>query len=89
VVSDIRSEDFGIDRVPPTVSALDDDIEIVRVDVHVMLFTVPANDVPKLLFQLSGYGVFACVHMGNFSFLETPSEFGPNTRRHFVCFAYV
>mmetsp|Transcript_32048 Transcript_32048/g.94302 ORF Transcript_32048/g.94302 Transcript_32048/m.94302 type:complete len:243 (-) Transcript_32048:2162-2890(-) len=73
----IRAKDLGIDWVPPAMGALDDDIEVIRVDVHLVLRSVVADRQPDVILQIIGDGMLAGIHVRHLGLLQTLGEFLP------------
>mmetsp|Transcript_19038 Transcript_19038/g.52886 ORF Transcript_19038/g.52886 Transcript_19038/m.52886 type:complete len:211 (+) Transcript_19038:240-872(+) len=73
-VVDVRSQHLGVDGVPPAVRALDDDIEVGRIDVQVVLRSVVTDRGADVILHLRRDGVLAGVHVGDLRPLQSPRE---------------
>ncbi len=66
-----------IDWVPPTMSALHNNIEIVGVNVQPVLGSILTNHITESLLDFGSDGVFASVHVCDVGVLQSLGEFRP------------
>ena len=70
-------------------SALNDNVQVLRVAVHVVLLPVDADNLPYFILELSIDCVFTGVHVSYIGTPQPPGEFLPSTRLHVVRFTNV
>jgi hypothetical protein len=70
-------------------SALNNDMQIIRINVHIMLHAVVANGCSNFVFHLGSDCVFGCVHMSHLGFLEAFGELVPCFGFNVVVFSYI
>lgn len=80
----VRLQDFGIDRIPPTVGTADNHIKIIWVIMHVVFCTVVPDHIADFFFYLGCDSVFTCIHVGNFGVSESLGKLSPCFVRHIV-----
>lgn len=85
----IRSQYFSVDWVPPTMSALNDDIKVVWVVMHVVLLAVLADCLSNLVLHLSCNRMLGCIHVRNLGVDEPFGEFFPRFVSHIVVLSNV
>lgn len=59
-VADVRPKDSGVDGVPPAMRTFDNDVQIRWINMHVVFFTIIANDSSKQVLLLRCDGVLGC-----------------------------
>lgn len=69
--------------------ALNDDIKVVWVVVHVVLLSVESNRFPNFILELCCDGMFAGVHVRHFRLFEARCKCFPRIFRDVVCLANV
>ena len=78
-----------IDWIPPTMSALHNDIEIVGINVQPMLGSILSDHITESLLNFGRDCVFASVHVCDVGVLQSLGEFCPCFVRDVVGLAYV
>lgn len=69
--------------------ALDDDIEVIRVDVHLVLRSIVADCQPNVILQVIGDGMLAGIHMRYLGLLQALGELLPRAILNVVRFTDV
>ena len=86
---DIWPQHLGIDRIPPTVSALSNDVQVTGVDMSIVLRSVSSNCFTNLVLHFTSDCVFRGIHVRNLRPFQTLREFFPGFVRHVVRFANI
>lgn len=76
-IANVGLQNPCIDWVPPTVSALHNDIEIVGVNVQPVLGSILTNHITESILNFGCDGVFASVHVCDVGVLQALGEFCP------------
>ncbi len=88
-IANVGLEHSRIDWVPPTMSALHNNIEIVGVNVQPVLGSILTNHISEYLLNFGCDGVFASVHVCDVSVLQSLGKFCPCFVRDVVGLANV
>lgn len=59
----VRSQYLCIDRIPPTVCTLNDNVKVVRVNMHVMFFPVFTDSKSNFVFHVCRNRMLRCIHV--------------------------
>ena len=78
-----------IDWVPPTMSALHNDIKVIRVNVQSVLGSILTNHITKSILNFWRDGVFTCIHVCDVGMLQSLGEFCPCFMRDVIGLANV
>ena len=76
-------------HLPPAVCTLNDNIQVLRVDVHCVLYPILPYNIPCILLQLRRYGVLRGVHVRDLGPSEAPRESLPGACPDVVCLANI
>lgn len=68
-LSHIWLENPGIDWIPPAMCTLNNNLQIVWIDVHVVFLSIIANNFPDFFFHCSRNSMFACIHVSDLRLL--------------------
>lgn len=60
IILDVRAQNRSINRIPPAMRTFDDNVEIVRIIMHVVFATIVANNITEAILLLSGNCVLGC-----------------------------
>lgn len=61
----VRAEGLGVDWIPPAVRTLYNDIQVVRIAMHVMLGSILSDRVPNLVLQRGANCMLTRIHVRN------------------------
>mmetsp|Transcript_25510 Transcript_25510/g.43384 ORF Transcript_25510/g.43384 Transcript_25510/m.43384 type:complete len:213 (-) Transcript_25510:673-1311(-) len=87
--SKIRAKSFGSHWVPPTMSALHDNVQVTGIDVLVMLLPIVSNPFPHNVLQLRRNCVLTSIHVCNIRFLQSLGKYLPSSHLDVVSLADV
>ena len=76
----VGSKGLGIDGIPPTVRALNNDVQVVGIDVTIMFLAVIANEFSNVVLHLGSNGMFRGIHVRNLCPPKPLGELFPGVR---------